>query len=740
MSSKQAVHHRRAMHRAEYMRWYATIIGICEHIIGPILSVVRRSYVAKLFFVSGLVKLSNWDDALYLATHEYPVPWLSPFFAASIGLMIELIAPILLAIGFCARPAALAMLLLTLVSQYYYTPINAQVFWIILLGWWFVMGAGSVSCDHLLRAIGQSILPGARALNSLYRFLTIHIGPFYKLSARLWIGSVLLVAASKAEWIQQIPSMFPFLRYEYQVSILHKAPQYWVLTSAISISAFCLALGLATRLISLTTLLILSSVIIHVPASDAEQVEYIFWLMMLSLLFFSGAGWISLDALVLRYLRRYLPNWLTQPKEDLCDHQNLPHVVVVGAGFGGMTLCHQLRHGSCRITLIDKHNYHLFQPLLYQVATASLSPSDIAVPIRSCFRDQRNIRVLLGEVVGVKSTDSEVTLADGRCLSYDYLVLATGARHSYFGKDEWSAFAPGMKTIPDALSVRSRVLHAFESAENSEDPQQQERLLTFVIIGGGPTGVELAGSLAELAHVGMQHEFRRINPAKARIYLIEAGSQLLSVMPESLGRYTQDALKELGVEVMIGARVESIDDEGVWIKGQCIATNHIFWAAGVEASPAAHWLGVAADRAGRIEVTPDLRVPDHDFIYAIGDTAAAPCWGKEKRIVPGLAPAAKQAGIFVAQHILARIEGRITKKSFSYLHYGSLATIGRRAAVADFGRFSLRGALAWWFWGAIHVMFLANMRNRVAVMIEWFWSYLTFRRSTRLITNDISKE
>ena len=383
------------------------------------------------------------------------------------------------------------------------------------------------------------------------------------------------------------------------------------------------------------------------------------------------------------------------------------------------------------MTLIDRHNYHLFQPLLYQVATASLSPGDIAVPIRNLFRDQFNAEVVYGEVTGVDTAARTVAL-DGRRIDYDYLVLATGASHSYFGRDDWGPFAPGLKRVEDATEVRRRVLTAFERAEGSDDPAERLAQLTFLIVGGGPTGVELAGAIAELAHFGLEREFRNIDPAAARVILVQAGARVLPTFPESLSAAAASALQSLGVEALVNSRVEQIDADGVTISGRRIAARTVLWAAGVVASPAARWLGAATDNAGRVKVAADLSVPDLDGVFAIGDTALATAW--QGQPVPGLAPAAKQGGDHVARVIAAHLAGRAAVAPFVYRHRGSLATIGRKAAVADFGWLQLRGAWAWWLWGVVHVGFLAGTRNRVSVMLDWFWSYLTFTSGTRLIT------
>jgi len=412
----------------------------------------------------------------------------------------------------------------------------------------------------------------------------------------------------------------------------------------------------------------------------------------------------------------------------------MPRVLIVGGGFAGVATAKALRNTSCRVTLIDQRNYYLFQPLLYQVATAGLSPADIAGPIRGLFRDQPNVRVVLGAVTDVDVGTREVIIRDVR-VPYDYLVIAAGARHSYFGHDEWAPFAPGLKQIDDAISIRSRLLFAFEQAENAESAAVQREMLTFVIVGGGPTGVELAGAIAELAHHGLAHEFRAIDPSKARVILMQAGPRILPTFPESLSRRAAAALTTLGVEVVTDSAVERIDDQGVVVSGCRVAARSVFWAAGVMASPAAQWLKAEADRAGRVKVVKDLSVPGLPNVFAIGDTALSNGWNGNP--VPGLASAAKQQGCYVASVIKARIERRPPPAPFRYRHAGSLATVGRKAAVAEFGRLRLFGAPAWWVWGLVHVLFLSGMRNRMVVALEWFWAYLTYRPSTRLITGEI---
>jgi NADH dehydrogenase len=407
-----------------------------------------------------------------------------------------------------------------------------------------------------------------------------------------------------------------------------------------------------------------------------------------------------------------------------------PQVVIIGAGFGGLAVARGLARAPVDVTLIDRQNHHLFQPLLYQVATAGLSPADIAWPVRHLLRHQTNTRVLMGEVTAVDASRKVVMLGDGP-VAWDWLVLATGASHGYFGHDEWAPHAPGLKDLDDATAIRRRLLLAFERAEMASSPELARRLLTIAIVGGGPTGVELAGAIAELAKRALTADFRAIDPTQARVLLIEAGPRLLPGFPESLSRYTADVLTRLGVEVRLGAAVTLCDEHGVHIGVERIPAATILWAAGVTASPAAAWLGLAGDRAGRVPVEPDLTVPGHDHIYVIGDTALA----RDARgaPLPGIAPVAKQQGAHVARSIIARIQGRAATP-FVYRDRGLLATIGRKSAVISYRKLRLRGWPAWWLWGAAHIYFLVSLRNRLIVVTQWLWSYFAFERGARLIT------
>ncbi|MFC3076713.1 NAD(P)/FAD-dependent oxidoreductase, partial [Phenylobacterium terrae] len=405
-------------------------------------------------------------------------------------------------------------------------------------------------------------------------------------------------------------------------------------------------------------------------------------------------------------------------------------VIIVGGGFGGLEAARALSRAPAEVLLIDRQNHHCFQPLLYQVATAALSPADVAWPIRTLLRRQRNATVIMAEVVGVDPGRRQVRTSAGTH-DYDFLVLATGATHSYFSHPEWAPAAPGLKRIEDATDIRRRILTAFERAEAVQDEAERRRLLTFVIVGAGPTGVELAGALAEVARDALPGDFRRIDPASARIVLVEAGPRVLPVFPDPLSDYARRALERAGVEVMLGARVVDVGPDGVRLEEGEIAAGAVLWAAGVVASPAAGWAGAEADRAGRAVVEPDLSAPGRPEVFVIGDTAAV---SSEGGPVPGIAPAAKQMGRYVGRLIAARLAGRPAPPPFRYRHEGDLATIGRRAAVVSVHGLKLTGYTAWLFWSLAHIYFLIGLRNRIAVALNWAFNYVTYQRGARLIT------
>jgi NADH dehydrogenase FAD-containing subunit/uncharacterized membrane protein YphA (DoxX/SURF4 family) len=711
---------------ADTIQWMSNATRITEKAVGPLLDLFIRLWLAGIFWASGMVKLQSWTIALYLSAHEYPVSWLDPVTAAWLGETIEIVCPPLLVFGLATRFAALPMLILSLVIQFSYQALDQHLFWAILFGWFVVKGAGPISLDALIgRGIAATALPLAGTITRIFEVLSRWGDPAIKLLLRCWIAALFFRSG-----VMKISNFDTTQMLFHAQSAQGLLPAGLAARLAILIELACLVflvLGAGTRI----TAIVLIGLSALVDPTYQQSIDLAYYLMVLGLVALHGPGALSIDDLVVGALRRRFPGLRVM---RTVSYEGLPRVLIVGGGFGGVAAAKALRNTSCRVTLIDQRNYYLFQPLLYQVATAGLSPADIAGPIRGLFRDQPNVRVLLGGVTAVDAGAREVIMRDVR-VPYDYLVIAAGARHSYFGHDEWAAFAPGLKQIDDATSIRSRLLFAFEQAENAESPAVQREMLTFVIVGGGPTGVELAGAIAELARHGLAREFRAIDPSMARVILMQAGPRILPTFPQRLSRQATAALTTLGVEVLTDSAVERIDEEGVVVSGRRVAARNAFWAAGVMASPAAQWLQAEADRTGRVKVVEDLSVPGLPDVFAIGDTALSNGWNGNP--VPGLAPAAKQQGRFVASVIKARIEGRRPPAPFRYRHAGSLATIGRKAAVADFGWLRLSGALAWWVWGVVHILFLSGMRNRVVVALEWFWAYLTYHPSTRLITGDI---
>lgn len=411
-------------------------------------------------------------------------------------------------------------------------------------------------------------------------------------------------------------------------------------------------------------------------------------------------------------------------------------IVIIGGGFGGIAAAQALKHADVEVLLIDRRNHHLFQPLLYQVATAALSPSEIAWPIRHILRNQSNVRVIMATVTGVNVAGKQVLIEDGAPERYDSLIIATGAQHAYFGNDPWEEFAPGLKTLEDATAIRRKLLLAFEAAEREYDPFKRRALLTFAIIGAGPTGVEMAGAISELGRASLAGQFRTIAPADVRVVLIEGADRVLLNFKTELSTYALKSLEDLGVEVELGQMVKSIDTDGVSFGEKRLATKTVIWAAGVAASPAANWLGIEGDKSGRVKVAPDLSVPGHGDIFVVGDTASIR--QAEGKPVPGVAPAAKQAGAHAAKVALKRLAGDTSAEPFAYNHAGDLATIGKRSAVLDFGWMKLTGGLAWWVWGIAHIYFLVDVKNRIFVAMSWLWIYLTGQRSARLITHGLA--
>lgn len=413
-----------------------------------------------------------------------------------------------------------------------------------------------------------------------------------------------------------------------------------------------------------------------------------------------------------------------------------PHVVILGGGFGGLNVARDLGSAPVQVTLIDRSNHHLFQPLLYQVATAGLSPAAIATPIRSVLKNQTNVDVLMAEVLGVNAKDRTVLIKD-RQIKYDILVVALGTQYNYFGRDEWRKFAPSLKSIVDATRIRRKILLAFEAAEMEQDPEKRKALLTFVLVGAGPTGVEMAGSIAELAHQALKSDFRHIDPRSTRILLIEAGARILGGFPSELSEKAAQKLKSLGVEILNNTRVGQADEDGVTLLNERVQAKTIIWCAGVKASPAGKWLNAEVDRLGRVQVGSDLSVPGHPDVFVIGDTA---CLMQDGKPLPCLAPVALQQGSYVARLIRKRIEGAKPLAPFRYLNKGNLATVGRSYAVADVNGLTLSGLTAWLTWVVVHIYFLIGFRNRWVVLSEWAWAYFTYQRGARLITIEVAPE
>ncbi|MEP2102176.1 MAG: FAD-dependent oxidoreductase [Parasphingorhabdus sp.] len=691
--------------------WVKTCRSIIA-LISPIFDLLVRLFVAQAIFRSGVVKLSDWDTALSLARFEYPVSWMAPETAAVVGVTIEIVAPILLLIGLLTREAALAILLLLAVSQVEYVPTDLNLWLIAILGWFVLRGAKGFSFDRAVAGgLSGSAIPFTDPVLRLFEFLTDKAAIGWLLVVRIWLAATLLAVAG----IIGMAGQEVFLPVKTFVGI---SPALAVCLAVLLIIGLVVPLTGLTLIVSLSTLAVMG---LHPDLT-------LYPMLLFGLMTIFGAGYLSVDRIISAWLES---NILFDRKyEDVPKHW--PHIVVVGAGFGGLACVAKLKNLPVRITLIDRHNYHLFQPLLYQIATAALSPADVATPIRGLFRNDGNVRVLLGEVSSIDSTKKSLTYGQNS-LDYDHLVLATGASHSYFGKDEWAPFAPGLKTIEDGVSVRGHVLRAFERAESSNDPERVKRLMTFVIVGAGPTGVELAGAIAELAHHGLKDEFSRIDPEQAQIILVQSGDRILPAFPEDLSTHAAASLSNLGVDIRLKSRVTDIAADRVKIGDDIeIATETVLWAAGVIASPAGKWLEADTDRAGRVAVDEHMRVAGHENVFAIGDTAGSNAW--DGNPVPGLAPAAKQAGAYVANYIQQQLLDGQQVEPFKYKHQGSLATIGRKSAVADFGFMKLHGSLAWWLWGAVHVGFLSGMRNRIAVLVNWIWSYFTLQLGIRLIT------
>ena len=674
---------------------------------GPVFLFLRLS-LGQAFLISGLLKVANWDTALTLAAYEYPVPWLDPVMSAYLGAAIEVLGGALLMLGLGARLAAASLLALVVVSHIYYVRIDLNILWSWLLLWVVISGAGVFSLDALLaKGIGRSPLLLMRAMSAVYAGMSHWGGLLLRPLFRCFLGLALYATVNS-----DVLSWSTLIR-----AVPIDATAWAAMTFAV-----LLVTGFATRALALVL-----AIWVGVAGIAASELTW-FWSLLLLMLATNGPGSLSIDQAIRFLVARFEPEYPDSPEA----REALPHVVIVGAGFGGVACAQKFQHANVRVTLIDKRNHHLFQPLLYQVATTTLTPSDIAAPIREVFRDQPNVSVLMDTVTGVNKEQQQVLLGD-RALDYDYLVLATGARHSYFGRDDWAPYAPGLKRVEDATEIRRRVLTAFEQADACADADERSALMTFVVIGAGPTGVEMAGAIAELAHFGMDNDFRHIDPSQARVILVDSGDRVLAAFNPDLSAKAEAALLGLGAEVVHNKRATDINADGVHLGEEFLPARTVMWAAGVVASPAAQWLDAESDRAGRVVVDEQLNIAGLSNVFGIGDTALAMAW--EGKPVPGLAPAAKQTGEYAAQRILAELGLARMPAAFAYKHLGSLATIGRKAAVADFDHIRLSGPLAWWLWGAVHVMFLVGFRSRFSVMLDWAWGYFTYRTGTRLITD-----
>ncbi|WP_069266447.1 NAD(P)/FAD-dependent oxidoreductase [Paraburkholderia nodosa] len=627
---------------------------------------------------------------------------------SSVEAALHGIVPLLLTAGLLTRPIALALL----VGGYGSIALGPDGTTLVLLAWLVVLGPGTFSLDEMLaRGLAWAPLGPARQVSKCYGLIERYVSPVLLLVSRAGIAASLSLASALT------PTLFGHAAHQGLAALF--AYPSWVA----ALLAFCIAFGCLTR-----PAMFIYAAMVPLAGIAMSMDDRLAMLLLLLMFVATGPGAISVD--------HWLARWvLDRPDKEEGTLDECPHVVVVGGGFGGIETVRGLRNSRCRITLIDQRNHHLFQPLLYQIATAALSPGEIATPIRSLFRGQRNVQVRLGSVTGIDTAAREV-LIGAASLKFDYLVLATGARHSYFGNDHWAPYAPGLKSIEDATSIRSRLLRAFEEAETAADEAARAAWLTFIIVGGGPTGIELAGAIAELAHHGMDQEYRTIDPSTSRVILVHAGPRVLPTFPPSLSAAAERSLRKLGVTIYLDTRVLGVDQEGADLGKDRIASRTILWAAGVAASPVARWLNQPEDASGRIKVNDDLSVPAAEGIYAIGDAAASLGWNGAA--VPGLAPAAKQQGRYAARVIDAQLAGRRPPPPFRYKHFGSLATIGRQAAVAEIGPIRIWGAPAWWFWGAAHIAFLTGGPNRVKVMLDWLWAYVTYRRSTRLITEPAS--
>lgn len=701
-------------------------------VLRPLLLLGVRLWLAQIFLLASAIELTVPGQAPPADLYACFDGWLhaeSP--VKMLVIWVAVVFSLLLAGGLATRFAALVLGILSITAFVFEAGQEQNLLWAFMLGFLVFFGGGALSLDAMVRrtvVFGPLTLPLVGKLDWLNQLLLVAL--------RVWLALVLILGASEALVFIGASTVVAMLQPFYDLAastdfwsgfFAPKSMVFGYFSHTVHLVLLALAVpfilpGFLTR-----PMAGLAAIIVLITALNTGRVETLYIAALLGYLAAVNPGIGALDCLF------RLNAWAA---DGLSDEDEVPHIVVVGAGFGGLAAVSKLMRHRCRITLIDRRNHHLFQPLLYQVATAALSPGEIALPIRGLFRGQNNVRVLLGEVLSVDRAEQKVKLGDRR-IHYDYLIVASGARSTYFGKTEWEQHAPALKQIEDATYMRSKLLAAFEHAEDAKDDEAREAWLNFVIVGAGPTGVEMAGALAELAHHGLTGEFSHFDPANARIILLDRGTRVLRTFPQACSDKSAKMLEALGVELMHGAIITDINEHGVTLQdGTFIKSRTVLWTAGVQASPAAQWLGVEPGPGGRVPVNARMSLTGDDKVFVIGDVAAVPIKGRNPfgGLVPGLAPAAKQAGAYAARVIVAKMHRRRAPGRFRYVHQGSLATIGRAAAVADFGWIRLSGAPAWWLWGVVHVGFLTGLRNRIAVALQWFWAYITYHRSTRLIT------